>query len=302
MANIKFRENAFLWLLAGCAVVTLFAGGTADREPEGFFVGVRVVVCFASVFAAVKAYKAKRETWAWLLGANAALYNPFFLVHLTRDTWQLVDLVDVLLVIAAAVVLRVRSIKAPRPVDADGLPVVMPRAPPKVREYRTPTRTEVALWLLLLFLFLAGAFITQYYATENGMTDVQKQSHGKEVGSATLGLAFWAYVAARSRRWRRPGRVALGSFVAGLVTVFAAAAAGGYARGTERNAEMSEVVTQIGQFDPALAARLRAGKGEPVAPMMQSSVKRALAQAPDGASWRLLANDSSSFRVTARWP
>jgi len=49
---------------------------------------------------------------------------------------------------------------------------------------------------------------------------------------------------------------------------------------------MATVVDQIGQFDPALAARLRAGKdndGTPLASMMSASLNRALQQAPDSA-------------------
>ena len=300
MTTIKFRENAFLWLLAGCAVIVLLVGGTADKEPEGFFVGIRAVVCFASVFAAVKAYTAKRETWTWLLGANAALYNPFVLVHLTRDTWQLLDFADIVLIVAAAVVLRVRGVKVPRPVDIDGAPVAAP--PPKVRAYRTPTVSERVLWCTLLVLCLAGAFLSQYAGIPADATEAQKQAHNQQTGSVTFGLAFWGYLVARLSRWRRPGRVALGSFLAGLVTVLAGAAAGGYARGTERNDEMSGVLVQIGQFDPALEARFRAGKGEPLAPMMQSSLKRALVQAPDEAvvafahqRFALIQGDSTKF-------
>lgn len=284
MVAMKFRENAFLWLLTAGAVVALLAGVDAGKETQGYFVAIRVVVCFASAYAAVIAYKTKRETWAWLLGANAALYNPFVLVHLSRDTWKLVDLLDLVLVIAAAIVLRVRDEKTVPPA-ASAAAEVAP-APVKVRQYRSPSWPEVALWLILLALCLVGAALTQFYGTPEGATEAQKQAHSTQVGSMTVGLAFWGYVVARLSRWRRPGRVALGSFLAGLATLVLASMAGGYARGTEQKAEMSAVVDQIGQFDPALAARLRAGKdgnGAPLAPMMSASLARALQQAPDGA-------------------
>lgn len=282
MGALKFRENGLLWLLSGAAVIALLAGADAGRESEGFFVGVRAVVCFASAYAAVAAFKTKRESWAWLLGANAALYNPFLLVRLTRDTWKLVDLLDIVLVLAAAVVLRARGEK-PTPASDVAGPVT---APVKARQYRTPSKPEIALWLILLALCLAGAALTQFYGVPEGAVESQKQAHSTLVGSMTFGLAFWGYVVARMSRWRRPGRVALGSFLAGLLAVVLASVAGGYARGTERNAEMSAVVDQIGQFDPALAARLRAGKdgnGAALAPMMSASLTRALQQAPDAA-------------------
>jgi hypothetical protein len=283
MPALKVRENAFLWLLAASAVVALLAGISAGRESAGFFVAIRVVVCFASVYAAVKAYRAKRETWAWLLGANAALYNPFLLVHLTRDTWKLVDLADIALVVTAAVVLRVRGEKASVPIDDRQKSAA---EFPGVQHYRTPSRTEIVLWSALLTLVLFGSFLIQFDKAQAGAAAAQNQAHPSNVGVATLGLAFWSYLTARVRRWRRPGRVALGSVLAGLIAVFAGSMAGGYVRGSEMNSEMSAILVQIGQFDPALAARLRAGPksgGTPLAVMMKSSLTRALQEAPDDA-------------------
>ena len=90
---------------------------------------VRVAVCFASAYAAVRAYRAKREAWSWLLGANAALYNPFVLVRLTRDIWNLVDLADIAVLVAAAIVLRVRGETTPRPGEPNDAGLQTPAAP-----------------------------------------------------------------------------------------------------------------------------------------------------------------------------
>ena len=274
---MKFQQNAFLWLLTGCGAVALAGALAANQESGGFFVAVRVVVCFASAYAAVKAYQTKREVWTWLLGANAALYNPFVLVHLTRNIWNLVDLADIALLLAAGVALRVREEKRADLGGSGGMSPLVPAVPAKAKEYRTPSKTELAIWLLLLFLCLAGVFMSQYYAYVEGTSQSDAQS--RNVGSATLGLAFWAYVIARVRRWRRPGRIALGGFVAGLVTLFVASAVGGYAKGTE----MNEVLASIERFDPAVAVRLKAGTGAPLSSLMGSSLARAIDQAPDTA-------------------
>ena len=133
---------------------------------------------------------------------------------------------------------------------------------------------------MLLFLCLAGVFESQYYAYIDGIT--QSEAQTRNVGSAILGLPFWAYIVARMRRWRRPGRIALGGFLAGLVTLFAASAAGGYTKGTE----MTNILASIERLDPALAARLKAGKssdGVPLSTMMSRSLPRAIEQAPDTA-------------------
>ena len=277
---MKLKENAFLWLLTGFGAVALALAINAEREPSGFFVAVRAVVCFASAYAGVKAYQAKREVWTWLLGANAALYNPFVLVHLTREIWNVAALFDIGLLVAAAIVLRAREERPAHFKDPSSATPNAPAVPAKEKEYRTPSRTELATWLTLLFLVLAGTFLAQYYAYIEGTTQTEAQN--RNVGSATLGLAFWMYVIARVRRWRRPWRVALGGFVAGLVTLFAASATGGYTKGVE----MREAVASIERFDPALAARLKAGSGVDgvsLSAMMGHSLSRAIEQAPDTA-------------------
>ena len=277
---MKFKENAFLWLLSGSGVIALALAITAEGETAGFFVAVGAVVCFTSAYAGVKAYHAKKEVWTWLLGANAALYNPFVLVHLTRETWNIVDLADIALLIAAGIVLRVRE---ERPVHLNEPNIATHDAPvviPRIKEYRTPSRTELAVWLTLLILCLAGFYLSQYYAYIEGSTQTVAQN--RNVGSATLGLAFWAYLIARVRRWRRPGRIALSGFVAGLVTLFVASAAGGYTKGTEMNG----ILASIERFDPALAARMKAdtdAPGVPLSTMMRGSLSRAVEKASDQA-------------------
>lgn len=277
---MKLKENAFLWLLTGFGAVALALAIAAERESTGFFVAVRAVVCFASAYAGVKAYHAKKEVWTWLLGANAALYNPFVLVHLTREIWNIVALADIALLVAAGIVLRVREERPAHLSEPNSATPNAPEVTAKKKEYRTPSRTELAIWLTLLLLCLAGVFRSQYYPYIEGTTQTQAQN--MNVGSATLGLAFWAYLIASVRRWRRPGRIVLGVVVAGLVTLFVASAAGGYTKG----AEMREILASIKRFDPELAARLKAStdaRGVLLSTMMSGSLSRAIEQAPDTA-------------------
>ena len=278
---LRLKENAFLWLLTGCGAIALALAIANDHEPAGFFVAVRVAVCFASAYAAMKAYRGKKEIWLWLLGANAVLYNPFVLVRLTEEIWSLVSLADIALLVAAGIVLRerdTRPVRRSEPLSGNVPPLAAAYA--KNKECRTPSRMEMAAWLALLILVLAGVFMSQYDGYLEGTS--QSTAHARAVVSAMLGLAFWGYVIARVRRWRRPGRVALGSLLAGLVAVVAGPMAGGYIRGTETK----EDVASIERFDPRLAARLRGGEGSggvPLPILMSSSLSRAAEQAPDKA-------------------
>ncbi len=277
---MKLKRNAFLWLLTGFGIAALALAIAEERHPSGFFVAVRAVVCFASAYAGVKAYRAKKEVLTWLLGANAALYNPFVLVHLTREIWNIVALADMALLVVAGIVLRVREERPAHFNEPSSVTPNKPAVPAKEMEYRSPSRTELAIWLALLLLILVGVFLSQYDAYVEGVTQTSAQN--RNVGSATIGLAFWTYIIARAKRWRRPGRLALGGFVAGLVTLFVASTAGGYTKGSE----MREILASIERFDPELASKLTAGKGAggiPLSIMMSSSLSRVIEQAPDNA-------------------
>ena len=277
---MKIKENAFLWLLTGFGAVALALAITAEREQTGFFVAVRAVVCFATAYAGVKAYHAKKEVWAWLLGANAALYNPFVIVHLTREIWKIVDIADIGLLVSAGIMLSVRKERHAHNCEPNSATPNAPQVITTKQEYRAPSRTELAIWLTLLFLVLVSFALSQYHAYIEGTTQTQAQNGN--VGSATLGLAFWAYLIARLRHWPRPGRIALGGFVAGLATLFLASVAGGYSKG----AEMRETLASIERFDPALAERLKAGtdaSGVPLTILISRSVSRVIEQAPDAA-------------------
>lgn len=60
-------------------------------NPYGYFVFLRIVVCFgAFVFAAIFAGE-KREMLVVLFAGIAILFNPLFPVHLTRDKWLVFD-------------------------------------------------------------------------------------------------------------------------------------------------------------------------------------------------------------------
>jgi hypothetical protein len=66
-------------------------------NPYGYFVFLRVVVCFGAIVFAAICSGYKRENLLVLFGAIAALYNPFFPVHLTRGAWLLFNAVTIVL-------------------------------------------------------------------------------------------------------------------------------------------------------------------------------------------------------------
>ena len=74
-------------LASAAAPIAALAWGMTSGNPYGYFLFLRVVVCFgAFVFAAIAAGQGRRNLTVLFLGV-VVLYNPLIPVHLTRDSW-----------------------------------------------------------------------------------------------------------------------------------------------------------------------------------------------------------------------
>ncbi|MHB9132623.1 MAG: DUF6804 family protein [Armatimonadota bacterium] len=59
--------------------------------PYGAYRFVHIITCVAATFVAYHAYK-RQQSWAvWAFVVVAVLFNPLVPVHLTRDIWQVCD-------------------------------------------------------------------------------------------------------------------------------------------------------------------------------------------------------------------
>lgn len=149
-----------------------------------------------------------------------------------------------------------------------------------IKGYKTPSRTEVAACLILLVFLLGGVFLGQHYAYLYAEGAEQTSSSVRNVSAVVFGLPAIMYFV--TRRWRRPGRIALGVIGIGFVTLIAASAIGSHTK----SMKMQEAVDAIGRFAPEYAASLKAGStldGVSRASIMASSLALAIEQAPDSA-------------------
>jgi len=81
------------------AAVLLFAA--LARWPYDYYRVLRWVTCAAAAFVAWQGY-ALNAWWAvGLFAFIALLFNPFLPVHLTRETWQIIDLAAAAAFVAA---------------------------------------------------------------------------------------------------------------------------------------------------------------------------------------------------------
>jgi len=87
------------------AAVVLFLA-ILDGWEYGFFTMVRFVVFAMTAYVVWLAYHDEKEKWVWILGFVAVLFNPFFPIHLDRDTWVVIDLITGTLLLSLTYFLR----------------------------------------------------------------------------------------------------------------------------------------------------------------------------------------------------
>lgn len=86
----KAADYAAVIASAVIPIATL-AWGMGDDNPYGYYVFLRVVVCFGALVFAALSSGYKRDN-LWLLFAFVGvLYNPFIPFHLSRGIWLLLN-------------------------------------------------------------------------------------------------------------------------------------------------------------------------------------------------------------------
>ncbi len=89
------KKNIALVVAATILFLALF-----DGWQYGFFTILRFVVFATTAYVAWMAYEGQKEKWVWIFGFVAVLFNPFFPVHLDRDTWVVIDLITGIFLLA----------------------------------------------------------------------------------------------------------------------------------------------------------------------------------------------------------
>ncbi len=86
--NNNRKKNIALVIAATILFLALF-----DGWQYGFFTLLRFVVFATTAYVAWMAYEGQKEKWVWIFGFIAILFNPFFPVHLDRETWVVIDFI-----------------------------------------------------------------------------------------------------------------------------------------------------------------------------------------------------------------
>lgn len=76
-------------------------------NPYGYYTLLRLACFGVFAYLALQTFAEKKRGWTWVLAITAAIYNPVFRVHLTRDIWSVVNVVTILIALASiAIVMR----------------------------------------------------------------------------------------------------------------------------------------------------------------------------------------------------
>jgi hypothetical protein len=86
--ELNKKKNIALFIAATFLLVAPFYGW-----PYGFFTLLRFVLFVSSAYVAWIAYQVQKEKWIWIFGFLAVLFNPFIIIHLDRETWNIIDLI-----------------------------------------------------------------------------------------------------------------------------------------------------------------------------------------------------------------
>ncbi len=74
--------------------------------PYGYYQLLRWATCGAAIFVSYNAYLWKHNWAIWVFSIIAVLFNPIAPIHLSRETWQPIDVVCAIIFIVAAVILK----------------------------------------------------------------------------------------------------------------------------------------------------------------------------------------------------
>jgi hypothetical protein len=98
------RKNIITIIATTFLFIALF-----DNWPYGFFTLLRFVLFASTAYIAWIAYEQKKEKWVWIFGFLAVLFNPFIVIHLNRELWNIIDIIVGLFLILSIFIFKLKS-------------------------------------------------------------------------------------------------------------------------------------------------------------------------------------------------
>jgi len=113
--HIEYRSIA-----AAISVFMLFLA--IPRLPYAYYIFLRWVVSATALFSAWAAYECRRKPWVFVMGGIAILFNPIIPVHLSKETWIVIDFTAAIVFLASIFLIKPeRAVKRSRVEDLEKL-------------------------------------------------------------------------------------------------------------------------------------------------------------------------------------
>ena len=87
------------------AIIMLF-WALADN-PYGYYQILRWVIAGVVGYSAYLAYEQGKNAWTWILAITAILFNPIAPIHLSRETWSVLNIIAAAIIFTSIFKLKV---------------------------------------------------------------------------------------------------------------------------------------------------------------------------------------------------
>ena len=98
------NKNIAIVISATFLFLAMFSGW-----PYGFFTLLHLIVFGTTTYLTWSAYRSEKQTWIWIFGFIALVFNPLIPLHLGRDLWMWVDLL-----VAVFLIISIFAFKLPK--------------------------------------------------------------------------------------------------------------------------------------------------------------------------------------------
>jgi hypothetical protein len=93
------KQKAIVWsgvsLVLQVVVCVMLLWALKPGNRHGYYPLLRWVCCAVFAYLAFQAFLQEKQGWSWVLRIMAVLYNPIIPVHLSRDTWSVINVIAI---------------------------------------------------------------------------------------------------------------------------------------------------------------------------------------------------------------
>jgi len=76
------------------------------KHPYGYYTLLRFVVCGVGAYGAYISWELKKNSWIWVFGVIAFLFNPLVTIYLGRELWAFVDVAVAIILLLSLISLN----------------------------------------------------------------------------------------------------------------------------------------------------------------------------------------------------